>query len=416
MEGANQKSRDLRKWALWTVLVLCVAGATLALYSTTLTFRVQKSGLEDPGACTINDWFSCDVVHATTFARFLGIPVAWWGFLFYLWTGIMVLIAAVRKSSEQAQAGVAATLVLSAGAVVFSLYKAYHLALLETLCLVCGAMYIINVAIFALLAKALGFGKGQLRRFFPAYFKVLFGKAANLGFQPQPVFYAALIVAFFSLGYISIDSYEEKRVLPINDMMAQALKAHFAQSPINVQPDPAAAMWGNPEAPITIIEFSDFQCPACRDAAFLFKPALYEFREYVRLYFMNYPLDKAINPYTRRGIHPQAGLAARAGVCAQKFGDFWGYHDELFRNQKKFSRQLFLRMGEARKWNLQDFEACLDAESTFERVRRDIEYAYQVRVQATPTIYINGRHFRGWRSPEFIRMVIREELKRLGKS
>jgi protein-disulfide isomerase len=113
----------------------------------------------------------------------------------------------------------------------------------------------------------------------------------------------------------------------------------------------------------------------------------------------------------RGQVHTQAGAAAAAAVCAQRFGDFWDYHDDLFRNQVSLGPQLYSRLAQDRDWSVDEFEACMAAEDVYERIRSDIRAGRDAGLSSTPTIYINGRRVAYWQNTEFIREVIREELR-----
>jgi protein-disulfide isomerase len=157
------------------------------------------------------------------------------------------------------------------------------------------------------------------------------------------------------------------------------------------------------------VEFSDFKCPYCRMSAFQVRPFLQEFRDEVRLYYVNYPLDPDCNGNVKQRVHPDACLPAKAGVCAHERGGFWPFHDELFRGQ---GRQDALRMAAERGWDTSEFRACLDAPQTLARVRSDAMAGAKAGVEGTPTLFLDGRKLKGWRDPKLLRRIIREELRR----
>ncbi|NIW72024.1 thioredoxin domain-containing protein [candidate division KSB1 bacterium] len=404
----------LNKGSLWGVVIVCILGGWLAILATDKTLKVARYGLANPGGCSVNDWLSCDAVHATSYAVMLGIPVAWWGVLFYMWTFLAVGFSLLTKNRERASATLAAALFLSVGAVLFSFYKSYHLLKLQVLCILCVGMYLVNFVIPLLLAEALGLSFKKFAAFIIHYIKNVFGVTSRLEFSPQPVLYGALVTSLFSLGYIGIANYEQNRHAE-KQQIERALQAYFEQDPVAIKIGSSAPVWGNPQAKITIVEYSDFECRACQVAAFHLRGVLFEYRNDVRLYYLNYPLDGSINDYVKPGIHENAGLAARASVCAQQQGVFWAYHDDLFRNQKKLNREFFLKLAEKQGCDVTSFAACMDAQTTIQKVRRDIDSAHAAKVQRTPSVFINGRSLPYWYNTKFLRRVIHEELKRLRK-
>lgn len=400
----------LRKGPLWVILLCCLLGSGLALYATNVTLHAAQYGAANAGGCSINNWISCNSALTSHYATLLGVPSGWWGFLLYLGIALAVTFAALSKDQDRASSTTAAALTFALGAVLFSFYKAYHLVLLKAVCPVCIGMYALNLAIVVLLVRALRLTDNEVGRFLAQYFRSVLGRPAGLAFSPQPVLFSALAVSLFSLGYLGLEKYEhgQQKSASLKDNLA----AHFAQKPVAMEIDSAAAAWGNRNSKITIVEFSDFECPACGAAATRFGDIIKAYKDDVQLYFLNYPLDKAINPTVLRDFHRNAGLAARAGVCAQQRGDFWSFHDDLFRQQKQLSRELVIGLAKQRGWDAAEFEACMDDEATIQQVREEIADGTLAGVKGTPTFFINGRMVKSWGNADLIRGIIREERNR----
>jgi protein-disulfide isomerase len=151
---------------------------------------------------------------------------------------------------------------------------------------------------------------------------------------------------------------------------------------------------GPDDAPITIVEFSDFQCPACGHA-FLDLQDVVRRRHDVRLVFRHFPLDQRCNEGIEHGVHPVACLAACAAVCAAQLGKFWQYHDLLFENQAGLTRENLFGFARELGFDMGRFRTCLDAPETLDRVREDVRAGSSLGIQSTPTIFINGRRIPG---------------------
>jgi protein-disulfide isomerase len=148
---------------------------------------------------------------------------------------------------------------------------------------------------------------------------------------------------------------------------------------------------GNPDAPVTIVEFSDFECPACA-AAFRDLKDVLRSRNDVRVVFRYFPLDASCNPALEgRSPHPDACLAAFAAECAGEQHRFWEYHDTLFENQRALDRDSLFRYARELALDIPQFRACLDAPETRARVARDVTAGIGFGVASTPTLFINGR-------------------------
>lgn len=147
-------------------------------------------------------------------------------------------------------------------------------------------------------------------------------------------------------------------------------------------------------ARIVIVEYSDFQCPACKAATAPLKQLLDLYGKDTRVVFKHYPLERP---------HPFARAAAAASECAGRQGRFWDFHDALFETQEGWGsheqkadpRPAFLNMARLLKLDLPAFEACLADPGPDRNVASDMEEGDRRWVRSTPTFFINGRRFVG---------------------
>ncbi|MBI3091400.1 MAG: DsbA family protein [Candidatus Tectomicrobia bacterium] len=176
----------------------------------------------------------------------------------------------------------------------------------------------------------------------------------------------------------------------------------FLQPPrlqVSADDDPST---GAANALITIIEFSDFECPFCSRSQPVLKQVLSTYAEKVRLVYRDYPLET---------IHQRGRPAALAANCANEQGKFWEYHDLLFANQQKLSDADL--QGYAKQVNLDagKFDACFAAKKYNAEIDHDIEDGRKLGVDSTPTFYINGRLVAGAVSFNEMKKIIEEELQ-----
>ena len=158
---------------------------------------------------------------------------------------------------------------------------------------------------------------------------------------------------------------------------------------------------GNSQAPVMIVEFSDYQCPYCQGVEATLKQVLAKYEGRVALAYRDFPLQQ---------IHPQAQLAAEASRCAGEQGKFWEYHDLIFVNPSMLQQPSLVE--HARKLELDErrFESCLTGGKFRAAVQSDQQDGLKAGVAGTPAFFINGV-FLGGNQPlaEFAR-VIEEEL------
>lgn len=157
---------------------------------------------------------------------------------------------------------------------------------------------------------------------------------------------------------------------------------------------------GSPMAPVTIYEFSDFQCPHCKLAAPELKKVVEESDGKAKLVFKHYPLP----------MHPKAREAAKAAVAADKQGKFWEMHDLLFENQAELQRANFDDYAKKIGLDMKRFKADMQSKETESKIEADIAQGRAAGVDSTPTIYVNDRRFVF--PPDQLDAYIQEELDR----
>lgn len=168
---------------------------------------------------------------------------------------------------------------------------------------------------------------------------------------------------------------------------------------------------GPESAPVRMLVFSDFTCPACQRFALSVEPMIRE--QYisngrVQLVFYDFPLG---------GAHKYSFLASRAGRCALDQNRFWEYHDHLFQQQSNWSFErnppveTFIDYARALGLNADEFESCLRSEKHSDVVRANRALGLNLGVNATPTVYMNGRTVGdAWADPEKMKALIDREL------
>jgi protein-disulfide isomerase len=138
---------------------------------------------------------------------------------------------------------------------------------------------------------------------------------------------------------------------------------------------------GDPRAPVTVIEYGDFECPICKQAAPAVKLLLERFENRVLFAYRHFPQES---------IHPHAIQAAEAAECAGAQGRFWPMHDLLFANQPHFDRKHLFRYAEQVELDHARFTAEMDDEVYRQRIRDHIESGRLSHVRATPGFFVNG--------------------------
>jgi protein-disulfide isomerase len=159
---------------------------------------------------------------------------------------------------------------------------------------------------------------------------------------------------------------------------------------------------GSANAPIELIEFSDFQCPFCLRADPTVQQVLSTYGDKIRFVYRHYPLPN----------HPFARPAAEAAACAGEQGKFWPYHDRLFANPGKLSDADLKQHAAVLGLDTTQFNACVDTHKLKAQVDNDVKDGEAAGVNGTPAFYINGRMLSGAQPYEAFKKIIDEELAR----
>jgi protein-disulfide isomerase len=191
------------------------------------------------------------------------------------------------------------------------------------------------------------------------------------------------------------------------EQLIQKLRAENKVTVLLVAPHVSVASTGHPStgsasAPVTIVEFGDFQCPFCRAAEDSLEQVRQQYGDKIRLVYLDFPL----------GFHPHSMDAARAARCASDQDKFWQFHDALFHDQKKLDpaslKQTAVKLGlDGNKFN-----RCFASGQHDAGIRQDVAEGNSLGVTGTPTFFINGRQLVGAQPPPKFDEVIDEELAR----
>ncbi len=159
-------------------------------------------------------------------------------------------------------------------------------------------------------------------------------------------------------------------------------------------------VFGNKDSKITLVEFSDFQCPYCAQYAGFAKEVAEKYKDRVKVVFKHFPLP----------FHPEAFNASLAAQCAFKQGKFVEMHDKLFQNQAKLSMDSYSKWAVEINLNKEEFDKCMADQKVKDKISKDLKESQDIGIQGTPTFYLNGKPYKGEYSVESFGKII-ETLK-----
>jgi protein-disulfide isomerase len=166
---------------------------------------------------------------------------------------------------------------------------------------------------------------------------------------------------------------------------------------------------GTPGAPVVLVEFSDFECPYCREEAKALRDNLLTtYPKEVRFYYLDFPLES---------VHPWAKTAAITGRCIfhQNASAFWDYHDWIFANQDEIHpdnvRDKVLEFAKGKSLDIPQLSKCIDERVTEDEVNKTMKEGQELEVASTPTLFVNGRRLVGAEQWSDLKRVIDYEIE-----
>lgn len=171
------------------------------------------------------------------------------------------------------------------------------------------------------------------------------------------------------------------------------------EDPIKI-PVAGAPARGPANARITLVEFSDFECPFCARAAAKLEEIQKAYPKDVRLIYKEYPLES----------HPHARVAAQAALAAQAQGKFWPMHDQLFAGSRRLSAETINGFAKQIGLDMRKFESDIHSPGISKAVEKDIADGDTAQVEATPTVFINGKRYNGSLEMGALKPILDKEL------
>jgi protein-disulfide isomerase/uncharacterized membrane protein len=380
------------------LLVLSVIGLACSIALTQHFYELRSGAAGFKSYCNIGSKMNCDAVAASTWAEALpGLPISsvaagWYAGLFFIY--LSALSFAVRREAMRV------ALILVGISAVCSLFLLYIMAVqLGTYCLFCLALDAINFIslgiLYSMIAQASRQGIHQG------------AKDEATRFPHWKGFSATMAVSIFIavVGLKGLDT-----IAAGSDTLKEQAEAVFARDPVAVNSSPTDLSIGPASAPITIVEFSDFQCPYCRIGAFTLHGVMSRFPQQVRVVMKPYAFDPSCNRFIDHPMHPVACEAARAAVCAGEQGKFEPVYENFFQNQESLAPGKVIAFAEEAGLNASALTACMNSNGSLAKVQESIEEADRLKVNSTPTFFINGYRVEGVAALPFWTEVIKRLL------
>ena len=347
----------------------------------------------------------CEEVAASAWSTVAGVPLAAVGLAFFVSLGFLLALALLGKAPLASRPGRLALGLVSLALVVDLFLFGVQAFAIGSYCSLCIWTYGANGAAFLLLLPA-------RRR--SATIPAMDSQFAIERFAVRAFWLAASLVAAAVLVInVSLSDRAEDSVdlsiLGVRSAASDGLPAAlslrgaglapqwrnptFRQQPVQEVSLEGVPVKGDPQAPVKIVTFSDFLCPSCRRFALAFDQYVEgPTGPHVALYYRSYPLDSTCAGHMPRVLHPGACEVARGGTCANLLGNFWDYHDAVYRappNGPDLDDVVGIAVGAG--LDEAAFRACMAEPQAETALQSDIAEGVRLGVMGTPSLFINGR-------------------------
>ena len=354
-------------------LALAALGVAAATDLTVIHVKVHT----DPSyhsVCNLSAEVNCETVAQSPYAVFLGLPVAVWGLCGFL---AMALLALHRPHARRSGLGWPGLLVLLTGLAAAAVVPlaAISKLFIHSVCLVCVASWAIT-GVLAALSLLEARRAGGVAKAIRADLEVLRQR------RGLAVVGALAAVAVPGLLRLAVPRYWNQAERPGTERLPHGT---------DVQGLPWIGAW---EPALTLVEFSDYQCPYCQRAERQTRSLVEENAAALRVVHRQFPLDASCNPLVARTLHPRACALALAAICAIEQDRFWEMNDAIFSAEDKASfdvQAAASRLG----MKIERFRECLSSPEAAARLSRDIEAGREAGVRATPTFVVGGEALPG---------------------
>ena len=363
----------------------------LQAYLTNKYFQIHYGeGPTGDALCNISQKFDCEAVTASSYNKFLGIPLSTWGLGLNLSLFILLLGMALSEAHKKYWLSALRKLCLISvlGSLVMGLIS---LSLMSVYCLFCIFLYILSF-VQLYLSLFLGPDDENPKKAFYSLFRFKFEVF------PYQVYICLLLFPLISL-FVTTKMKRHLGGKRADTHLKYSVQAWTENKEV-VEFNKTPPLLATPPTPETssfeIVEFADFLCGHCRRASKVIKSFMATHKAQFKFY--SFPvLDRSCWSEDNKNTGPSCYLA-KSTFCAQKQNKGWEFHDWIFEHQKELIKIHFKeiksqieKLSEQLKMDQKSFLSCIEEEDTHKFILNQIQWAQDLKITATPTIFVNGK-------------------------
>lgn len=401
----------LARVCLGLIVPIAIFGIGAGVYMTLQhELELYGPGFGEIAGCTTDATTDCKLVNTSAWSELFGVPQFTWAIPTYFTLGVLGLWGAAKERSVAF-----VVLAMAVFCVIYSAFLAYISAVeLGMWCQWCKRLYAANGLILVLSAVA-AWKAPRPTTSVLGVAAAVFALSNVVAVGTQKYYRTTLLADTPVIKSLEEPSDSEghgdpKGPAPI--LSWQVTTEDQTQATLTTSPTDA---WkGNPDSKVAIVEFADFECGYCKRASGELKRLFEAYQDDVVFIYKHYPMDPACNPGVNNLKHRTACMAAEAGVCAQKQGVFWKFHDVLFKSQHLLKTaegpQGLATYIEKVGGDGPAFLDCMQKHEGLEQVRADGAMGKELALHGTPRIWVDGKLYRAGQSAEQMARAVEQAL------
>lgn len=378
-----------------TIQILALIGLGLSVKLAMIYYAANYNKYALASFCSINDFVDCDGAARTTFSQFLGIPLAYWGMLFYLTTLFLTFVDKLKKIKflrflEVFKNPMSYIAVIGTFAFLTSITLAgISIWIIKKLCILCVITYFIDFLIALIAIKS-------WKEYFLSYKTTVIDFID--GAKKYPKTFIILLISAITL--LTVSEVTDCFLPHVRKTKEIRRYAKMTENPYKTNGN----ILGAEKADVVIDLYSDFGCPMCYVHNIMLHRAVKEYSN-IQVIHHNLPFDTECNREIAMTMHPGACYMARAALSARKQGNYWGMSSLLYENHPRTDAALTLLV-EKLNMDKDKFFKDLNSKEIDDELQKEIYHTYEMNLDSTPTTFINGEKTIGIMSYEDLQKLL----------
>lgn len=357
-------------------------------------FAIMAGKIPESDLCSVVFGKGCLGAALSNFSVFMKIPVGGWGLIYLMILLCLLILSQIFFPFESDEIIQIAFWISLAGILISLFYILLMMIHPVLFCPFCTVFHVLNFTLFIFILKLTQKPLSSLIKGLKKAIGIVFlAKSLPEGFIKWKwlafIFPFILGIAVYQWIIMQGQNIRIEKLSGYNPLAE--IEKFEANEVFEIRLSDDDAVLGSIDAPVSLIVFSDFQCPLCEMFASNFRHILEYNKDKINIRFKHFPLSSDCNSITKENMHPLACKAARAGEAARIQGRFWEFHDSLYEQGKLKNEEQLFEIARFLKLDMKQFLYDYNSEKCMTKINNDIQEGIRLKLDGTPSAFLNGR-------------------------